>query len=89
MDIDAIPSKRIAKRVKLIRQGELARMIVGALREAYQSLSTQAITTAIIKAGGHGASARSAVMPRVRVNLAYLHNRGKVRAEATRTCGGI
>ena len=78
VDIDAIPTKRPRKRVKLFRQGELGRMIVGTLREADQPLSTQAITTAIIKAGGHGESARPSVMSRVRGNLAYLHNREKV-----------
>ncbi len=46
--------------------------------ELLRRLSTQAITTAILKAGVHGPSARSAVMPRVRGNLAYLHNREKV-----------
>ena len=53
-------------------------MIVGVLREADTPISTQAITTAILKAGGHEDSARPSVMPRVRGNLAYLHNRENV-----------
>ena len=36
VDIDAIPNKRIVKRIKLFRQGELGRMIVGVLREAHE-----------------------------------------------------
>jgi hypothetical protein len=78
VDIDAIPNKRIVRRIKLFRQGELGRLIVGALRDAEVPLSTQAITKHILNAGGHGESARSAVMPRVRGNLAYLHRQGKV-----------
>ena len=43
------------KRVKLFRQGELGRMIVGMLRDADQPLSTsQSITSQIIRTGGHG-----------------------------------
>jgi hypothetical protein len=78
VDIDAIPNKRPRKRIKLFRQGELGRLIVGVLREADTPVSTHDITSAILAAGGHGASAWSAVMPRVRGNLAYLHNREKV-----------
>ena len=78
MDIDAIPSKRIVKRIKLFRQGELGRMIVGTLREADQPLSTAQIVTAILRAGGHGESARRALGGRVRGNLAYLARNGKV-----------
>ncbi len=76
VEIDAIPNKRL-KGIKLFRQGELGRLIVG-VREADTPVSTQAITTAVLKAGGHGESARPSVMPRVRGNLAYLHNREKV-----------
>ena len=53
-------------------------MIVGVLREAREPIGTHAIVAAIIKAGGHGPGARSAVMPRVRGNLAYLQRRGKL-----------
>ena len=78
IDTDQIPNKRPRRRVKLFRQGELGRMILKVLREADTPISTQDVATAIIQAGGHGESARGAVMPRVRGNLAYLHNREKI-----------
>lgn len=75
---EAIPNKRPAKRIKLFRQGELGRMILGTLREADQPLRTADIVTAIIAKGGHGESARRALGGRVRGNLAYLARNGKV-----------
>jgi hypothetical protein len=78
IEVDAIPNKRIVKRIRLFRQGELGRLILGALREADAPLSTAQIVTAILAAGGHGESARKAVTPRVRGNLAYLERREKV-----------
>jgi hypothetical protein len=78
VDIDALPSKRIVKRIRLFRQGELGRLILGVMRNANSPIGTHAIVAAIIKAGGHGPGARSAVMPRVRGNLAYLNRRQKV-----------
>jgi hypothetical protein len=74
----SIPLKRAPKNIKLFRQGELGRMIVGVMRNAGIWVSTQEITGAILEAGGHGAAARPSVKPRVRGNLAYLHRRGKV-----------
>ena len=41
IDIDQIPNKRLTRRIKLFRQGELGRLIVGVLRESDT-------------AGGHG-----------------------------------
>jgi len=78
IEIDQIPNKRPRKRIKLFRQGELGRLIVGVLREADTPISTQDIASAILAAGGHGESARPSVMPRVRGNLAYLHNTEKL-----------
>ena len=54
IDIDQIPNKRLTRRIKLFRQGELGRLIVGVLREADTPISTQDITSAIPAAGGHG-----------------------------------
>ena len=82
IDIDAIPNKRPPKRIKLFGQGQLGRLILGALREAEgRPLATQEIVSAILRAGGHGESARRAVGGRVRGNLAYLERRGKVAKE--------
>ena len=79
IETDAIPNKRLTKRIKLFRQGELGRMIMDSLREADgRALSTAQIVTAIIRAGGHGEGARAGVAPRVRGNLGYLHRREKV-----------
>lgn len=75
VEIDAIPNRRIVKRVKLFRQGELGRMIVGALRVAEKPLSTSQIVTALLAKGGHGEGARRTMAPRVRGNLQYLVRR--------------
>ena len=78
ISIDAIPAKRIRKRIKLFSQGELGRMILDALRRAERPLTTAEVATALLEAGGHGESARPTVTPRVRGNLSYLMRRGKV-----------
>jgi hypothetical protein len=78
-DIDAIGKKLVRRRVKLFRQGELGRLIVDALRRAGKPLGTHEIVTALLEAGGHGESARSALTPRVRGNLAYQEGRRVVR----------
>jgi hypothetical protein len=75
---DLIPAKRPQKRIKLFRQGELSRLVVDSLRRAGKPLGTAAIVTALLDKGGHGESARPALAPRVRGNLAYLQGRGTV-----------
>jgi hypothetical protein len=48
VDTKEIPNRRYPKRIKLFRQGELGRMILGLLRDANgQPLSTAVIVTAI------------------------------------------
>jgi hypothetical protein len=74
IDIDQIPNKRLRKRIKLFRQGELVRLIGGVLRKADTPISTQDMTSAIRAAGGHGEPAKPSVMSRVRGNLFYLYN---------------
>jgi hypothetical protein len=78
IDPAAIRNKRLPKRVKLFRQGELGRLILGTIRKADRPVATAEIVTAILAAGGHGEGARVTVGPRVRGNLAYLERRGKV-----------
>jgi hypothetical protein len=75
---ESIPTKRPIKRVKLFRQGELGRMIMGALRDADEAISTRAIVDRVLAAGGHGEGARRALSGRVRGNLAYLQRRSVV-----------
>ncbi len=79
IEIGAIKNKRRPQRIKLFRQGELGRLILGALREAGAPLSTAEIVARVIAAGGHKDGARATMAPRVRGNLAYLERRGKVR----------
>jgi hypothetical protein len=57
-------------------------LILGALRDAEDELSTREIVTAILRAGGHGEGARKAMGQRVRANLAYQERRGKVAKAA-------
>ena len=76
---DDIPTKRPRKRVKLFRQGELARTIRDAIRIAGKPIPAQAIVSHIIKANGLTEDARAALAPRVRGNLAYLERKGDVR----------
>lgn len=78
IDPDSIPTKRISRRVKLFRQGELGRMVRDALREAGKPISAPEIVTYMLKVGGHGEEARKAVAQRVRGNLAFLQRKGVV-----------
>lgn len=75
---ESIPTKRPINRIKLFRQGELGRLILGALRKAEAPLSTAQLVKAVIAAGGHGEGARPTMAPRVRGNLAYQERRGMV-----------
>jgi hypothetical protein len=78
-DPAAIPNKRPRRRVKLFAQGELGRLILDALRRAGKPVGTHGLVTALLEAGGHGESARVALTPRVRGNLAYQEGRGAVQ----------
>ena len=66
VEIDAIPNKRRPKRIKLFRQGELGRLILGVLRKADGPVNTAAIAAGVLAAGGHGEVARRTMAPRVR-----------------------
>lgn len=83
LHVEGIPNKRPVKRIKLFRQGELGRMILGALRDADRPLHASKIVGAIIEAGGHGESARKAISQRVRGNLAYLERRRVVEKDGS------
>ncbi len=84
IEVDAIRNKRLPRRIKLFRQGELGRMILDALRRAAGPLATAQIVAAVLTAGGHGEGARTTMAPRVRGNLAYLERRGKVNKTDSR-----
>lgn len=77
-DPEAIPTKRPTTRVKLFRQGELARMVRDALREAGEPIPADQIVSYLMRVGGHDESARKALAGRVRGTLAYLRRSGAV-----------
>ena len=64
--------------MKLYKQGELGRSIMDVLREAGKPMGVHAVVSAMLLKGGYAEEARPALTPRVRGNLAYLHNAGKV-----------
>lgn len=72
-DPAAIGEKKAYRRVKLFGQGELNRLIFGALRASIEPLSTAEITAHIVNALGHDESAAKGMHHRVRANLQYLH----------------
>ena len=85
LDPDTIAAKKPYKRVKLFGQGELNRLIFGALRKADKPMSTAEIVTAIIEELGHGPDAAKGMTHRVRANLQYLaRNRGLIAKEGDR-----
>jgi hypothetical protein len=74
-----IPAKRLQKRVKLFRQGQLGALILAALRRTKTPQSTVDVVTAVLEAGGHGEEARAGLRHRVRGNLSYLEAQGRVK----------
>ncbi len=80
VELGAIPTKRPRKKVKLYRQGELSRLVRGALREAgNQPISIHDIVSTLMELGGHSEESRVAIRARVRSNLCYLEKQGVVR----------
>lgn len=78
IDVSAIAKRRVVKRIRLFRQGELGRLILGALRDADRPLGTHEIVDRVVAAGGHKKGARKAMTARVRGNLAYLERRIRI-----------
>lgn len=82
LDVGDIRPKRPPQRIKLFRQGELGRLILGALRRGPKTgMRSRDIVSDLLTQGGHGDSARQTVAGRVRGNLSYLERRGMVRKE--------
>lgn len=81
-DPEAIPVKRPTTRVKLFRQGELARLVRDALREAGEPIPADRIVDHLMRVGGHDESARKALAGRVRGTLAYLQRKGVIIKQA-------
>jgi hypothetical protein len=59
IEIESIRNKRLPKHIKLFRQGELGRLILGALRDGGGPMTTAAIVKVVLAAGGHDDGAQS------------------------------
>lgn len=76
--VGSIKPKRPRKRAKIVKQGEMGRHIVDALRRAATPLTSFEVTVALCHAIGEGDNAVGLMGPSVRSNLQYLARRGKV-----------
>jgi hypothetical protein len=82
--LSALRNKRLPKRVKLFRQGELGWLTLGTLKKAGGEATTAEIVTAILAAGGRGESAWATMAPRVRANLS-LSGTAEIKTASART----
>ena len=77
--IGSIKPKRLHKRSKLFKMGELGRLCVDALRRADGvPMATREIVAAVSAAIGQGKASEAVLQASVRSNLDYLARRGKV-----------
>jgi hypothetical protein len=80
------PGMRMSETTKSTASFALRSVILGALRDGNgQPVTTAAVVTAILKAGGHGEAARGALASPVRSDLAYLERRHLVTKLGDRT----
>ncbi len=77
VDPEAIPNTR--RRVHLFKHGELGRAIVDTMRRAEQPLPVREIVSGVMTICGQEESARRTMLIRVRANLRYLRQNGKVQ----------
>jgi hypothetical protein len=68
----AITPRKPQRRVRLLKYGQLSRMLTKMLREATAPLSTAAIAAALMKHGGCPDKSRKAMDSRVKASLQYL-----------------
>lgn len=78
IDTEAIPNKRVPKRIMLFRAGELTRAVMDAMREYDRPVATAEVIEAVMKSKGLGPEARTALYAKVRSTLAYQQRQGKV-----------
>ena len=77
--IGSIKPKRLHKRSKLFKMGELGRLCIDALRRANGvPQSTREIVAAVSASIGQGKASEALLQASVRSNLDYLARRGKV-----------
>src|SRR5436190_1021231 len=77
-DAKTVRPKRLVQRIRLFRQGELGRIILGVLRHREAPMSASEIISTLLAKDGHGEDARAGMGQRVRGTLQYLKRRGKV-----------
>jgi CII-binding regulator of phage lambda lysogenization HflD len=78
IDTEAIPNKRVPKRIMLFRAGELTRAVMDAMRQHDRPVALVEIVEALMKAKGLGPDSRAALFAKVRSTLAYQQRQGKV-----------
>lgn len=76
--VGSIKPKRPRKRAKIVKQGEMGRHIIDALRRAGKALTSFEVTVAVCHAIGEGDNAVGLMGPSIRSNLQYLARRSKV-----------
>ena len=86
--VGSIKPKRLHKRSKLFKMGELGRLCIDALRRAEGApMATREIVTAVSVAIGQGKASEAVLAATVRSNLAYMARRGKVIKTGNRAAG--
>lgn len=78
LEPSTIPNRRPRTHINLFRQGELSRLVLGALRDAERPLTTAEIVAAILDKQGLGEEAQPVIRRRVTANLAYHKRQGNV-----------
>ena len=77
-DPATIATKKPVKYLNLFRQGELGRVVLGVLRDSRRPMTNLEISRAVMERGGYEKEAWTPMRRRVRANLAYLHDQGRV-----------
>ena len=80
LDPDAEPEKipNASRRVHLFKQGELGRAIVDTMRRAGEPMHVRDLVSGVMEICGQEEPARKTMLVRVRANLRYLRQNGKV-----------
>ncbi len=81
---DEVRPIRFYKTVHLFKQGELARAVLDALREAGKPVGIPAVKVIVMRTLGMDESKERAMHQRVRASLEYLDRRGRVLKTGSR-----
>lgn len=74
----SIPPNKHRRYVNLFKQGELSCLVLGVLRHHKRPMGNMEVVVAIMGNGGFGPETRTMFRRRVRANLAYLSELGRV-----------